>query len=230
LKETAPWKLPDLLFHFDTLMKSDNKKNSGNDGNVFYQKATESLIQGFRKVMPLSDADLELVFPVLQNVQVKKNQPLTKEGEICRHMFFVTEGFLRMYYVDQEGNEINYRFTGPNNFLVDYQSFLTQKPSHFYWQAMQDAQLFALPYNDIQRIYAASPAWTNFGRLITERVYLDLNERVEMLLFMTPEERYKFLLNNRPELFEQVSQFHLSSFMGIKPESLSRLRKRMLKK
>jgi len=190
----------------------------------------QTIAQFIQRIAPIPDANMELLYPILQNIQVKKNDFLLREGEVCRNVYFLINGFFRMFYVDYDGNEINYRFTQKDNFLVDFQSFLSQKPSHFYWQAMQDAQLFALPYQEIHKLYAASPTWNNFGRLIAEHVYFQLNERVEMLLFMTPEERYKFLLDTRPELFEQVSQFHLSSYLGVKPESLSRLRKRLLRK
>jgi CRP-like cAMP-binding protein len=190
----------------------------------------QSIARFINRIMPMQDSDMELLFPILQSKQVKKHDYLLKEGEICRNVYFLINGFFRMFYVDYDGNEINYRFTQKDNFLVDFQSFLTQRPSHFFWQAMQEAELFVLSYHDMHRLYAASPTWNNFGRLIAERVYLQLNERVEMLLFMTPEERYKFLLDTQPELFTQVSQFHLSSYLGVKPESLSRLRKRLLKK
>ncbi|KIC95506.1 Crp/Fnr family transcriptional regulator [Flavihumibacter solisilvae] len=187
------------------------------------------MITFLNQVMQVSEAELELLYPILQYRKLKKQDFILKEGDVCRNVYFITEGFFRMYYVDHDGNEINYRFTGRNNFLVDFQSFLMQKPSHFYWQAMHDAEVLVLPYNDIHKLYASSQAWNNFGRLIAERVYLQLNERVEMLLFMTPEERYQHLLDTQPDLFNQVSQFHLSSYLGIKPESLSRLRKRLSK-
>jgi CRP-like cAMP-binding protein len=135
-----------------------------------------------------------------------------------------------MFYVDMEGVEINYRFADKDNFIVDFQSFLTEKPSHFYWQAMQTSRVLALPFQSIYKIYSVSPAWNNFGRLLAEHVYLQLNERVELLLFMSPEKRYLHLQKNQPELFEQVSQNHLSSYLGVKPESLSRIRKRLSKK
>lgn len=135
-----------------------------------------------------------------------------------------------MYYIDLEGNEINTRFTQEDNFMVDFQSFLTQKPSHYYWQAMEDSTVLAFAFKDVQRLYASSSSWQKFGRLVAERVYLQLNERVEMLQFMSPEQRYVYLLETRPELFNQISQFHMASYLGIKPESLSRLRKRLLKK
>jgi CRP-like cAMP-binding protein len=191
------------------------------------QKAIAEFI---RRMVNMSDTDIELLFPILQYRQVKKNDFLLREGEVCKNVYFLTEGFFRMFYIDYDGNEINYRFTWKNNFFVDFQSFLLQKASHFYWQAMQDAKLLVLSNTDINKLYTASPTWNNFGRLIAESVYLQLNERVEMLLFMTPEERYKYLLDTQPQLFENVSQFHLSSYLGVKPESLSRLRKRLLKK
>jgi len=211
-------------------MKQHSKHIEDPDKNITHQQGLEHITQVIKRIGPMPEAELELLSPIVQSRQVKKHDFLLKEGEVCRNVYFLTNGFLRMFYVDDDGNEINYRFTDQNNFLVDFQSFLTQKPSHFYWQAMRDAELFALSYQDIQNVYAASPAWNNFGRLMAEHVYLQLNERVEMLLFMSPEERYKFLLDTKPELFTQVSQFHLSSYMGIKPESLSRLRKRLLKK
>lgn len=198
--------------------------------NDTYLSGTENIVRAIQGIMPMTEADLEFLFPILKRIEVKKHSFLFKEGEVSRNVYFVIKGFFRMFYVDYDGNEINYRFTDENNFLVDFQSFLTQKPSHFYWQAMQDSELFALSYQDIQNAYAASPAWNIFGRLMAEHVYLQLNERVEMLLFMTPEERYQHLLDTQPKLFVQVSQFHLSSYLGIKPESLSRLRKRILKK
>jgi CRP-like cAMP-binding protein len=194
------------------------------------EAAMQAMVSFISKIAPLDEQDITLFIPIVQGKLVKKHEFLLREGEVCRNVYFLTRGFFRMFYVDLDGNEINYRFTGINNFLVDFESFLVQKPSHFYWQAMEDATLLVLPHKEIHELYKSSPAWNNFGRLMAEHVYLQLNERVEMLLFMTPEERYNHLLNTNPELFNQVSQFQLSSYLGIKPESLSRLRKRLSKK
>lgn len=212
-------------------MKSVNQQHADETSYEQVGILNHQAIAGFvNSIMPMTAADMELFYPILQSKQVKRRGYLLKEGEVCRYVYYLVNGFFRMFYVDYDGNEINYRFTPKNNFLVDFQSFLLQKPSHFYWQAMQEADLLALSYHDIHQLYAASAAWNNFGRLVAERVYLQLNERVEMLLFMTPEERYRHLLETQPELFAQVSQFHLSSYLGVKPESLSRLRRRLLKR
>lgn len=112
--------------------------------------------------------------------------------------------------------------------MVDYQSFLLQKPSNYYWQAMENSELLLIPYYAAQQLYQQSPHWDKFGRLIAEKVYMQVNERIEMLQFYTPEQRYTSLLQQKPELFRRLSQFQLASYLGIKPQSLSRIRKRMV--
>lgn len=176
----------------------------------------------------MSDADLSLLDDIVVTMQVKKRDHLLEEGQICKHVFFLNKGFFRMYYIDLEGVSINTRFVDQHQFFVDFNSFLTQQPSRYNWEAMQDAEVLAIRYDDVQKIYAVSPAWDRFGRLIAEHVYKQVNERIEMLLFLSPEDRYQFLLNKYPQLFNQVSQFHIASYLGVKPESLSRLRKRLM--
>ena len=187
----------------------------------------EKLRSVVNAIMPVSQQDFDLLLPIAKFIAVKKKTDLLKQGDVCKHIYFVTSGFFRMFYIDLEGNEINSRFTMENNFIVDFQSFLTQKPSRYYWQAMKDAEVIAFSYLNVQQLYRSSAVWQMFGRLIAERVYIQLNERVEMLQFMSPDERYQHIMTTRPELFNQISQFHLSSYLGIKPESLSRLRKRL---
>ena len=190
----------------------------------------ERLIGHINSILPMSTEDLALLTPLRFELSIKKKANLLVQGDVCKNIYFLTKGFFRMYYIDLEGNEINTRFTQEDNFMVDFQSFLTQKPSRYYWQAMEDSTVLAFAFKDVQRLYASSSSWQKFGRLVAERVYLQLNERVEMLQFMSPEQRYVYLLETRPELFNQISQFQMASYLGIKPESLSRLRKRLLKK
>lgn len=180
-------------------------------------------------ILPMSSEDLNLLKPAI-TVLVKKKVNLLEQGDVCKNIYFITKGFFRMFYVDLDGNEINNRFTEADNFIVDFQSFLTQKPSRYYWQAMQDSEVLTFSFKEVQKLYETSPVWEKFGRLVAERVYLQLNERVEMFQFMSPQQRYEHLLATRPELFNQISQFQLSSYLGVKPESLSRLRKRILHK
>jgi CRP-like cAMP-binding protein len=181
-------------------------------------------------ISPIPDEEYELIIPIINRIEVKKNTNLLEQGQVCKNVYFVESGLFRMLYVDYEGNEINCHFAMENEFMVDFQSFLTQKPAKYSWRTMQDSTVIALKYDDIHRLYNQSRAWEKFGRLMAEHVYQQLNEREEMLHFQSPEQRYQSLLDSRPDLFNLVSQYHLSSYIGIKPESLSRLRKRLLKR
>lgn len=181
-------------------------------------------------IASLEEKDFEILNPFLMSNVIKKGQLILSKGDVCKNIFFLTEGFVRMYYIDFDGNEINFRFTERGNFFVDFQSFLTQKPSNYYWEALQDTELLQISYTSVQQMYKQHVAWNNFGRIMAEHVYQQLNERVEMLLFMKPEERYLHILKSKTELIQHVSLLHLSSYIGIKPESLSRIRKRISKK
>ena len=182
-------------------------------------------------VLPsLRKEDFEIITPLLLEKSYAKGELILRENEICNTIFFLNKGFVRMYYIDKTGNEINYRFTDTGHFFVDFQSFLTKKPSRFYWEAMQNVQVISISYAAVQEAYVKSNTWNLFGRLIAEQVYLQLNERVEMLLFMQPEERYMQMIEKYPGIINQVSQRHIASFLGIQPETLSRIRKRLVKR
>jgi len=176
---------------------------------------------------PVPEEDFALLLPHVGFQTLAKGAHLLEAGQVCRAVFFVNTGFFRLYYVGPDGHEVNCRFAGAAGFLTDYQSFLTQQPSRYNWQALQAAEVLVLPYALVQRLYQESPAWDRFGRLMAERVYQQLNERVELLQFYTPAQRYQYVQQHHPELLTQVSQAQLASYLGVQPESLSRIRHRL---
>lgn len=183
-----------------------------------------------RNNLSMPEDELSRIEEVVKRQQkVYKKGFVLRQGEICHDVFFLLSGLFRMYYVDLQGNEINCRFTFPSHFFVDFQSLLTGEPSRYYWQAMEDSEVLLLRYSEIQKIYQVHHAWERFGRIMAENVYKQVNERIEMLQFLTPEKRYEQLLTTWPELFSKVSLRQISSYLGVKPESLSRLRKRLVK-
>lgn len=181
-------------------------------------------------IVPMPDEDYDLILPIINRLDIKKDTDLLKQGEVCRHVYFIESGFFRMFYVDYKGNEINSRFGKTNDFVVDFASFITKKSALYHWRAMEDSKVIALAHEEVEKMYNTSPYWSKFGRLIAEASYLYIINREEMLHFQTPEERYATVLKNEPHLFQKISQNQLSSYIGIKPESLSRLRKRILGK
>ncbi len=179
-------------------------------------------------ILTTPNNEFKLLERIITRLTLQKKEFFLQKNKICKSIAFVNSGSLRMYYVDLQSNEINCRFTLENNFMVDYQSFLQQKPSNYYWQAMENTELLLMQYDAVQQLYKQSAHWEKFGRLIAESVYLQVNARIEMIQFYTPEQRYNLLLQQQPQLFHRFSQFQLSSYLGIKPQSLSRIRKRII--
>jgi CRP-like cAMP-binding protein len=114
-----------------------------------------------------------------------------------------------------------------DEFVADYQSFLTQQPSLVTIQALEASELLCLSHQAIQTLYEVVPAWQKMGRLIAESVYLCAQKRTASLLLDTPEARYMNLLNEHPDIFERVSQYVIASYLGVAPETLSRIKKRL---
>ncbi|MES2829802.1 MAG: Crp/Fnr family transcriptional regulator [Bacteroidota bacterium] len=198
-------------------------------GSHISELTLERFKQACLSILPsLQEEDFELIKPHLSKKSFKKGDLVSYENAVFDKIFFLDSGFVRMFYLDKNGNEINYRFTDKGNFFVDFQSFLTKKPSRFYWQAVQKLEVVMIYYSAVQEIYTQSNRWNLFGRIMAEQVYLQLNERVETLLFMQPDERYLQMLEKHPAIIRQVPQLHIASYLGVKPETLSRIRKRLI--
>lgn len=178
----------------------------------------------------MPDEEYDQILPLIEKISLKKDTDLLRQGQICNYVYFIESGFFRMFYVDYRGDEINSRFCRPGDFAVDFASFVTQKPSLYYWRATEDSNVIALSRSAIEKMYDRSVNWSKFGRLIAEYSYLQINTREEMLHLLSPEERYKTILEKESHLLQHVPQNQLSSYIGIKPESLSRLRKRILRR
>ena len=187
----------------------------------------ETLYAFVCSLLPMAEADLARLVPLATVWAVPKGAHLLVPGQVCEWVFFARTGLLRLYYVDARGHEVNCRFTAAPGFLTDFQSFLSQQPSRYYWQALQATEVLAFRYAEVQQLYRESAVWERFGRLMAEAVYQQANERVEMLQFLSPTQRYEQLCATRPALLAQVAQAQLASYLGIQPESLSRIRRRL---
>ena len=126
----------------------------------------ERLIGHINSILPMSTEDLALLTPLRFELSIKKKANLLVQGDVCKNIYFLTKGFFRMYYIDLEGNEINTRFTKEDNFMVDFQSFLTQKPSRYYWQAMEDSTVFAFAFKTSKESMLPRPHGKNLVALL----------------------------------------------------------------
>ena len=114
-----------------------------------------------------------------------------------------------------------------NKFIVDYESFITSKHSIFYIEALENSKIFYYKKETVEKLFNLYHNWEKFGRIIAEQVFIISQKRFQSLLFQTAEQRYLGLLKEFPEIFQRVPQYLIASYLGIKPQSLSRIRKQI---
>jgi len=159
----------------------------------------------------------------------KKKECFVEEGRVCKEIAYLIKGSFRYFRVI-DGIETTTFFSFENNWVSAYTSFVNKSPSFVTIEAMEDAELLVLNYEQLQQLYKKHRSIERFGRLMAEYLVTCLDERMHSLLLKTPEERYLKTLNDNRIYFDRVPQHYIASYLGIKPESLSRIRKRITQK
>ncbi len=181
----------------------------------------------YTKLVPdLREEDWNVMQEKFTIQKLKRGELLIRNGEICRQVNFINKGLVRMFYMI-DGREICTGFINENEYISQYDSFLTKQPSTGNIDALEDCELINLSYDDMQAIYKTNPVFERFGRKIAEMLFIMISFQATRLLTMTPEERYQSVIEYQPFVIQRVPQYMIASFIGITPEHLSRLRKKM---
>lgn len=158
---------------------------------------------------------------------VRKRQVLLQNGDVCRYLAFVNNGCLREYTIDHKGEEHIIQFAIEDWWISDLNSFLSVTPSTHNIDALQDSDVLLLEKSARENLFAAVPAMERFFRLLLESNYIATHNRINAALSASAEERYLAFVETYPHLVEQVPQSQIASYIGITPQSLSRIRKEL---
>ncbi|MFO7446386.1 MAG: Crp/Fnr family transcriptional regulator [Ignavibacteriaceae bacterium] len=159
---------------------------------------------------------------------LKKNEYLMQQGEICKNLVFVRSGCLRLYYVANDV-EVSVWFAFANNSAIEISSFISQKPSNYFLQAIEESEILYLPKTELDVLYKIYPAMQEMMRRYWEDVVINLIDRFTALQRDPAEKRY-LDLTDKPEYLQKIPQKYLASFIGVTPTSLSRIRKNIITK
>jgi CRP-like cAMP-binding protein len=159
--------------------------------------------------------------------RVRKNQFLLQQGEVCRHLAFVNSGCLREYSIDHKGEEHIIQFAISDWWITDLNSFLSGTPSTQYIDALQDSDVLILTHDARDVMLDAVPKMEKFFRLLAEKKYIASRDRIRTSLSESAEDRYLSFLQLYPALVQQIPQHNIASYLGITPQSLSRIRKEL---
>ena len=186
-----------------------------------------SLKKFLNRFANFSEFELEDITSKFERKVVKKNTYILRQGNICKDFIFVDKGCLRLYYV-KDGIEISVWFAFHPSSAIEVYSFISEKPSDYFLQAIKDSEVLYLPKTELKKIYQFQPKMQEMMRNFWEAVLLDLINRFTALETDSAEKRYLDLLNKQPDYLETIPQKYLASFIGVTPTSLSRIRKKIL--
>ncbi|HEY0262137.1 MAG TPA: Crp/Fnr family transcriptional regulator [Chitinophagales bacterium] len=176
----------------------------------------------------LTEEDINTSLPFWRKREISKGNFYNKQNVVCKDLGIVIKGVFRIYYYDTEtGEEKNIFFFSEEQFIVSFASFIYQFPCSYYIEALEDSEILYVSYQDLQNLYLKYKPWEHFGRILAEHFFTKSQQRVENLLFFTHEQRYLNLLQEHQNIVQRVASFHIASYLGIKNQSLSRIKKRL---
>jgi len=183
--------------------------------------------QDFRKKVPLNEEEQELIKNYLTVKKIRKRQYLLQEGDVCKCVAFVEKGAMRLYRVNEDGSEHIIWFALEGAFMTDLYSFLTNEPSAYNIDAIEDSELVLITKIASDELRKRSPQYQEFIFQATSEAYIQLEKRISSTISFGLEERYKQLTSNYPDIIQRLPQHMIASYMGLTPETLSRVRKRI---
>ena len=178
--------------------------------------------------MGLTDEEIDLFMSLTHIKYVKKKEHYIMEGNICSATAFVNKGCLRRYIIDNHAKEVILNFALENYWIGDLEGLFFQKPSAYYIQALENSELYILPRDNFFRVYEEIPEFKKFHDNKVQRNHYSTLKRLSLAKSATPEEKYLLLMKEQPQLFQRIPLHYIASYLGIEPESLSRLRKRIV--
>lgn len=187
-----------------------------------------NLINAIGHFIRMDEAEKQFISSLFVSRQFQKNDYFLREGQVCREVGFIEKGLIRYYSIKDSGEEVTFDFGKEKDFTCNYESFLDHSVSRRSIQCIEPTEILCASYENLQLIYSKVKEGERFGRLICEQLYVYAIKKVSSFYEDLPEQRYLHFIANYPDLQQRIPQYHISSFVGVKPPSLSRIRKRLV--
>lgn len=185
------------------------------------------LFSHIQRKVSLSEQDKDIIKTFFVARKLVKKEYLLQEGELCRYMAFVNTGLLRVYHIDEKGNEHMNLFGWEGWWLSDFNSFLTGETAISYIDALEDSELLLLSRSDYEALTVKVPIMDRFFRILYQNSILTKERRLRNAITFSAKDRYLEFIESNPQVCERIPQHLIASYLGIVPETLSRLKRKI---
>ncbi|HMC87507.1 MAG TPA: cyclic nucleotide-binding domain-containing protein [Chitinophagaceae bacterium] len=191
---------------------------------IYIYRMFEAVIASIKTYGNFSTKDLDEITGRLKVLALKKNNVVIKEGDTCRQFYFINHGSLRQYMIQDDGTEAILNLYVDHDWAFDYKSFMTQQPAAAILLAAEDTELFELNALDFHELVKISDGFFRLGKIF-EQAIINLDYQNNRI---TPEEKYQLLLKKKPAILQKFALKWIASYLGMAPETLSRIRRRSI--
>ncbi len=181
------------------------------------------LSQFFNSIARLPASALDALIDAFEEEHVAKGACIVQEGRICRKVYIIQKGFVRLFYY-KDGKDITTRFASEGSYITVPDSFFEQRTSRHSIEAIEDCTLYAITFERLEQLYDTHPTTERIGRLLANQFLMILADRIASLQFQTAQERYDNMLAHHSNILQRASLGHIASYLGITQETLSRIR------
>jgi len=185
---------------------------------------TSSIVNYFSKIKPITDDEIYFLDSVFTEKKYSKNEIVVKKNQVCNDIFFIDRGVLKTYFIDENNKEAINGIAIDNNFCTSVSSFVNQTPSSEIIEALEDTILITISFSDFKELINRYPVYKDIYVKILEDYLTFMTWRIESVMLMDSVERYKTLMKIFPKLFLRVSNHDIAKYLGMSPETLSRIK------
>jgi len=186
----------------------------------------KNIIQHIRKLVGLSESEVVAFNKYVETHQFKKKEFINQESSVCKQLYFVEKGCLRMYFINKKGVEQITQFALDGWWISDYQSFINNTPSDYYIQTIEESTIVSIDNQNLDKLLIELPHLERYFRIIMQKAVAGAQHRSKLLYEMSKEEFYFHFSTSFPEFMLRVPLYMIASYLGLTPEYLSELRKK----
>ncbi len=187
----------------------------------------ETIIKNISKHISLDEEEKKYFLSILHYKKLEKGEILLKYGEISKSQFFVIDGCLRNYSIDEQGKEHVIAFACKDWWISDLYSYITETPAEHTIDALVPAEVFEIMKWDMEKVFERIPKFERFFRILFQNSMVNQMRRIRQVMSVPAEERYKVFIKQYPDIYLNIPLKHIASYLGISPEFLSKIRSKI---